>query len=78
MSASTGAPADRARWEGARLATNGTAVATAATPPAAEVATSSRRRLESTFSSVLMTRFLKLEESRVAKTLELYKKGQSD
>src|SRR5690606_22298842 len=48
-SASTGAPAALARSDGVRLATNGTAVATAATPPAADVASSRVRRLLSIF-----------------------------
>ncbi|OPZ04091.1 MAG: hypothetical protein BWZ09_02025 [Alphaproteobacteria bacterium ADurb.BinA305] len=48
-SASTGAPAAFARSDGVRLATNGTAVATAATPPAADVASSRVRRLLSIF-----------------------------
>jgi hypothetical protein len=44
MSTSTGAPAARARSEGVRLATKGTAAPTASAPPAPAVAMSSRRR----------------------------------
>lgn len=43
-SASTGAPAARARSDGVKLATKGTAVAAAATAPTPEVAIRSRRR----------------------------------
>src|SRR5690606_7352482 len=43
-SASTGAPAARARADGVRLATKGTAVAATATPPAALVAIRRLRR----------------------------------
>src|SRR5690606_14417580 len=56
-SASTAAPAALARSDGVRLATNGTAVATAATPPAADVASNKVRRLLSILSSTLMTLF---------------------
>jgi hypothetical protein len=54
MSMSTGAPAALARSEGHMLATNGAAAATVATPPATLVATTSVRRVLSTFSRSFM------------------------
>src|SRR5574338_249099 len=71
ISASTGAPAALARSDGVRLATNGTAAATATAPPAADVATRSRRRLPSIFSSTLMTLFPKGTQKTQQKTLRV-------
>src|SRR5512147_2992888 len=67
ISASTGAPADLARSDGAKLARNGTAAATPATPPTVAVATISRRRPQSTFSSQLMIGSLKVQKRTARK-----------
>ena len=54
MSASTGAPPALARSEGSQLAANGTAAATPAAPPAAQVAITRLRRPLLTFLTSLI------------------------
>src|SRR6185503_13998602 len=66
MSASTGAPAARARSDGHMLATNGTAAPTPAMPPATEPATTRLRRVLSTFISSFMEMALLLRSPEQA------------